>query len=440
MGAPRLVFTSFLGAALLAGSLVLPSVGSGSELLDLLRKKGVITEEEYRELKAEEEKERAKVAAEIQKAKGPFEVTYKDGFRIRKGKDFELRFGVQVFNQLAVFPSDTAADSSFRVRRGRVTFRGHVFRDFTYRLELDGTSDPVLDQDAYLGWERFGAFRVRVGQHKTRFGGEQTWSRYSLFFLERSMISDNLTEGASRGVFLYGDLLPQLSYEASVSNGTGRSGDDNSDKDYALRLIGRPFQETSWEKVLPIEVAANVAFGNQPFNARGGRTRLFLRDNRLQVFNVSTEGFRQRYGGDLWFNKDYKKGPLSATAEYIFERQEREGPRLGRDRADLIRRGFHVQAGYLLTGTRKKNGLEFVFKYEHIDMDDEEDDGGADEIAGQTVEVLGFGLNFWPIQEVRLSLDGFVFDIDRPLDAASEDPFRNGDTAWAVLSGFYFKF
>ncbi|MFQ5915069.1 MAG: porin, partial [Nitrospinota bacterium] len=413
---------------------------------DLLKKKGVITEQEYKELKGAEQREKARLAEQIKKSQPPFDIKYKDGFRITsKDKRHGLRVGVQVFSQLSVFAGDDDdAHDNFLLRRGRVTFRGKVFGDFTYRLELDGASSPVLDQDAYMGWEKYKAFRIRAGQHKTRFGGEQTWSRYSLFFLERSMISDNLTEGASRGVFVYGDLHPTLGYQASVSNGTGRSSDTNDEKDFAVRLIGKPFKGTAWEKMLPIEVAGNLAIGDQPFSSTGGRTRLFLRDNRLTVFSVSTEGLRTRFGGDIWYNKDYKnKGglPLSATAEFIYERQERDGPVLGMGNDDLVRYGYHVQAGYLLMGSRSKNGLELVAKVESIDMDDSENDGGPDELLGQTVYTYGFGVNYWPIKEVRLSVNGFLFDIDRPLTtAADDDPFNNGDSAWAIVSGFYFKY
>ena len=437
------------GAALFVGSVVSPGVSHATELLDLLRKKGVITEEEYRELKGADERDKAraeaKIAERIRKSQPPFEVKYKDGFRITsRDKKHELRIGVQVFNQFSVFPEDADEENNFLVRRGRVTFRGKVFRDFTYKLVLEGTGDEVLDSDAYLGWERFKEFRIRVGQEKAPFGGEQTWSRYSLFFLERSMISDNLREGNGRGVFLFGDLHPAFGYEASITNGNGLDDDNNDEKDYTLRLIGRPFKGTAWEKVLPIEVAGNFSIGDQPFNAGGGRTRLFLRDNRLTVFTVATEGLRQRYGGDIWYNKDYKnKGgfPLSATAEFIYENQEREGPVLGTGNDDLVRYGYHIQGGYLLMGSRKKNGLELVAKYERIDMDDDDKSSGTEDFAGQTVDTYGFGVNYWPIKEIRLSVNGFVFDIDRPVTtAAADDPFLNGGSAWAVVSGFYFKY
>ena len=87
-------------------------------------------------------------------------------------------------------------------------------------------------------------------------------------------------------------------------------------------------------------------------------------------------------------------------------------------------------------GSRKKNGLEFVAKYESIDMDDDDKSSGTEDLAGQTVNILGLGLNYWPIKEVRLSVNGFVFDIDRPVTSATaDDPFNNGDSAWAVVWG-----
>lgn len=405
-------------------------------LVELLRKKGIVSEEEYRQVVSSKQKKEKASKAD----KKEFEVVYKDGFRLRKGKDFELRTGVQIFNQYSFFPNGTTENSDFRLRRARLRIGGKIKRNILYRLELEGTSDPSV-KDAYMGWKKSDEFQIRFGQDKTPFGGEENWSRYKLFFLERSLISDNLTEGSSRGIYVEGDLSEdRFSYMASITTGTGDSGDDNSERDYSLRLVSRPFMGTSREDAIPLEVGGNVSIGNQPFDSRGGRTRLFLRDNRVQVFNASTEGQRLGLGGDVWFNKNYKKGPFSATAEYIWQRHEREGPTLGRGNDDLIRHGFHVQAGYLVTGTRKKNGLELVAKYELIDMDDSENNGGSDEILGQTVKSWGLGVNYWLMKEVRLSLNGFIFDIDQPIDRTSDDPFLNGDTAWAVISGAYFKF
>ena len=92
-------------------------------------------------------------------------------------------------------------------------------------------------------------------------------------------------------------------------------------------------------------------------------------------------------------------------------------------------------------GSRKKNGLEFVAKYESIDMDDDDKASGTEDLAGQRVDIIGLGLNYWLIQELRLSVNGFIFDIDRPVTSATaDDPFNNGGSAWAVVSGIYFKY
>ena len=94
---------------------------------------------------------------------------------------------------------------------------------------------------------------------------------------------------------------------------------------------------------------------------------------------------------------------------------------------DLVRSGYAVQAGYLLAGDWKRGGLEFVARYDSIDMDDRDGAAGPGGLIGQTVDTFALGLNYRPISEIRLSMSGFLFDIDRPLtDAGDRDPFKNG--------------
>jgi hypothetical protein len=51
------------------------------------------------------------------------------------------------------------------------------------------------------------------------------------------------------------------------------------------------------------------------------------------------------------------------------------------------------------------------------------------------------GLNYWPIKEIRLTVDGFIFDFDRPITTATDpNPFNNGGSTWAVVMGAYFKY
>jgi hypothetical protein len=413
-------------------------------LLDLLRDKGVLTAEEYKQLKAAEERGKAETQKRIEEAKPPFNVRYKNGMRITsKDKRHELKIAPEFYTQFSAFPEETDADGNFLIRRARVSLQGRLFGDWTYRLTLEGTGDKVLSSTTYLGWERFKEFRIRVGQNLAPFGGEANWSRFNLFLLERSMIGDQLRESVSRGVFVFSDPHPAIHLRASVTNGNGTNDDDNNEKDFSLRVAGKPFQAARWHQGWPIEAAGNVSIGRQPHNASGGLTRLVLRDNRLAVFDAATEGLRTRFGGDLSYNKEYRKQglPFSALAEFIYESQEREGPVLGSGNADLIRYGYSVQAGYLLMGEWKKNGLEAAARYDSIDVDDPGRSRSGVNLAGQTVNTLSLGLTYRPIAQVRVSLNGFLIDIDRPATTALDrDPFKNGGGAWAVLSGIYFKY
>ncbi len=415
------------------------SFAQEADLLDILKRRGVITEEEFQELKGRQA-ERA--------AQNNFEVGFDRGFFLRSpDKRHELKFDAQIFEHLTVLPEDTKESTTFRLRRGRVTLSGHLFKDITFKLEFDGTSDPVVDTSAYIGYERFKPFKVRFGQRKDPFGGEKTYSRYKQFFIERSMISDNLTPSTQRGVWLLGDLFnKKLSYDVGITNGAGRAQDNNDDKDYTARLVWRPFRDTGMQDILPLEIGGNFNIGHQPFSSNGARTRLFMRDNRKVIFNASTEGLRVRGGGDVFYNKDYKHGRVSLLGEFIWQQNEREGPvltgtgTLPKNPDSVIRYGWHLTGGAMLLGSRKKNGLEFVARVEQIDADDSGNNGGADELVGQQLTTYGLGLNFWPYSQLRFLANGFIFDFDRATDLTSADPFDQEGTTYGVIFAAMLKF
>ena len=443
MKSSRIGFILLLAIGFWAVGFPSPKSSDADSLLDILKKKGILTEQEYERLKRKKRREAAvhKPAASQEPS---FEIQYKRGLRITsKDKQHELRIGGALFTQQSLFPEDSDANNNFLLRRARVTFRGRTFGQFTYRLTLEGTGDDLIPSSTYLGWERYRAFRLRLGQNDTPFGAEALWSRFNMFLLESSMIGDNLRESTSRGVYFFSDPHPAVRLRGSITNGTGTESDNNSEKDFTLRITGRPFRLIATQNRWPLFVGGNVSVGRQPHNPLGGRTRLFLRDNRQTVFNTATEGLRTRYGSDLFFNKDYRdypRLPFSALAEFIYERQERAGPVLGRGNSDLIRNGYSLQAGYLLKGPRTSNGLEFAVRYESIDMDFDNGAATSAGIPGQTLDTFGVGLTYRPVPAIRLSLNGFLFDIDRPITtAADEDPLKNGG-AWAILSGFYMKY
>jgi hypothetical protein len=71
------------------------------------------------------------------------------------------------------------------------------------------------------------------------------------------------------------DPHPAIHLRAAVTNGTGANDDDNSEKDFSFRAVGRPFRPTAWRDRWPIEVSANAFVGRQPHNPLGGQTGSF---------------------------------------------------------------------------------------------------------------------------------------------------------------------
>ena len=98
-----------------------------------------------------------------------------------------------------------------------------------------------------------------------------------------------------------------------------------------------------------------------------------------------------------------------------------------------------MQGGCLISGTRKKNGPEFVAKYEQIDMDDSENGGKDGDFVCQAVDIGGGGLNYCPFGGIRLSVNGILCDIDSALDRTSKDEFKNENSSWAIIMGVYFN-
>ena len=51
-------------------------------------------------------------------------------------------------------------------------------------------------------------------------------------------------------------------------------------------------------------------------------------------------------------------------------------------------------------------------------MDDRDGSDTSENLLGQSVDTFGLGLNYRPIPAIRLSVNGFLFDIDRPITDA----------------------
>jgi len=167
----------------------------------------------------------------------------------------DLRIGGRLHNQYVV-SSEDGANSNFFTRRARLIVDGTFTPFVSGRLQYDLAGNNPQLVDAYVRMNFSSAFRVSIGQFKRAFDLFEVSSSTDLSLIERTgrvigydtcsgvgrlCSYSRLTEGLNyagrdRGVRIDG-ASGQLSYAATMTNGTGTSvSDENDTKSFAGRL------------------------------------------------------------------------------------------------------------------------------------------------------------------------------------------------------------
>ena len=150
-----------------------------------------------------------------------------------------------------------AEENTFNLRLLRMILDGKI-KDFDWRAQVQGTSNAgpgnpsVYLVDLYTEWNRYKAFRVKVGQFKRAFTFEnpthpitQGWYSYAMVINNLVGFGDRTGEkssgGRDIGLQVQGDLLQLASgrsllhYQVGVYNGEGIN---QKDKDNRKDIIG----------------------------------------------------------------------------------------------------------------------------------------------------------------------------------------------------------
>lgn len=153
--------------------------------------------------------------------------------------------------------SGQTTNGGFDTRFVRLYMDGKVYQDFYYKLQMEVNGQPGVDKgprivDAFVEWQKYDCFRVKLGQFKRSFGFENPYSplnvglgSYSQATMKIASISDRIGEhkssGRDVGVQVQGDLFPAadghkwLHYQIGFFNGQGIN---HADKDHHKDLIG----------------------------------------------------------------------------------------------------------------------------------------------------------------------------------------------------------
>ena len=362
----RLVFAAGFLAVLLA----CPS-GWAKTLEEVLKEKGVITEADFKEVKA------APRPSAYQLGKG-FTFTSPDGrFQFSLG-------GRGQFQYMYVDKDDAngpAQDQSvWKIRRCKVYMGGYAFtRDLTYRVQAalakSGTAQ-MLD-DAWINYRFVDEAQLQAGQFKIPFARQELTSDGALQFVDRANAVDAFKPSYDIGAMVQGSAAGgKLAYHAGLFNGTGQSGTRTTNSGaWAARVVFNPFGEMRYSEAdlenTPrplLSLGANY-FANTlkritnstfldttastpPYAGTSGwlgkaaaNTAIFDNTERVDV-------------GMCGFDVAFKWRGLSVQGEYFGGKAD--GKTNGRT---VHSRGYYAQAGYFLLPKR----LEVAARYSSVD-------------------------------------------------------------------------
>ena len=230
------------------------------DLLEKLKEKGVLSQDEYDALKAARDEERMEQRAERrrqalraaqeeekqEKAKTEAKTTLKgkfaNGFVFEtEDKENRLQFRGRVQGDYRTFSDDTAANT-FDIRRAFLTGEGRIAKYYTFDVTADfaspsGSPSTVLDV-AWLNADWWKPVQVRIGQYKMPFSMDELTSDLYLDHLERD-IGNPLVPAKTRGLMVHGAPLAGLTYALAYSNLNGKNANDLNQTVDGKEVIGR---------------------------------------------------------------------------------------------------------------------------------------------------------------------------------------------------------
>jgi phosphate-selective porin OprO and OprP len=347
-------------AALLLGSLLWTTTAksqSADDILNILTKKGTLTQQEADSLRRESAVRQRQTEA------------IADSFPLRLGRSLSLSGYTQVVYQNFEHPVAGKITDGFTIKRARLDFQGHFASQFDYRVLVDfvgqsganGTAptggqliSPFL-VEAYVTYKPFDWLNVKAGQMIVEFGPENTTQDRNLDLIERSQVVNALVarkgdaanglvdsignqNGRDIGIQLNGSLFRLegrhlIDYYVQLLNGAGiNTLDNNQSKDIDARLVVHPLRFLS--------VGGSYYDGFDRFTGTPTKDQL-----------------RTRWG----FETELELSALSVKGEYIHGQDGSNNLKTGT--VATLHQGWYGQVGYFILPRH----LQGVFRYDWYD-------------------------------------------------------------------------
>lgn len=341
-------------------------------LEDVLKEKGVITEEDYKQV-SQEKPAVAKAGASNYKVGEGFNFTSADEkFSGSIGASMQLRYTFTDKDDVNNSQQDV---SEFKLRRIKMFLNGYAYsKDLTYKLQmaLHEANTGKLLEETYMNYRILDEAQLRFGQDKVPFARQELTSTSALQFVDRSIVTEAFKPSYDTGLMLHGKVANGvLTYNAGVFGGVGQNtARGTNDNAFAARIAVNPFGEMKYSEAdldqsekpllgigasyfrdtLGKTGAATLELNNLPFaDSKKGWLGIGAKTfNASEKVNVNTFGF----------DSAFKWQGLSLQGEYFLGQAD------GKDSNNTLRaQGFYGQAGYFIIPTH----LEVAARYSYLD-------------------------------------------------------------------------
>jgi len=366
-----------LGAALIA---VQAGTASARSLEDVLKEKGVITEEDYKEIQ--------KSSPIKYKLGEGFNFTSADGkFSTSIGGIYQLRYTLMDNDDVNNTAAKQAQDSSkFELRRIKLVFNGYAYSpDLTYKMSINfaniangATSNGGLLEETFVNYRLLDEVQFRFGQDKVQFGRQWITSSAAQQFVDLSAVSNAFVPGYDTGVMIHGKVAGGLvNYNIAGYGGVGQNTfRTTTDNAFAARLTVNPLGDVKYtESDVEYSVKPQVSFGANFYrNTLNPGTELTSGTGNNLSFMKGTSWYGLGNGiapavlkistaeaidiNTAGADAVFKWLGFSATGEYFFA--EAAGQTTKRK---LRAEGFYAQAGYFVIPKK----VELAYRYSYID-------------------------------------------------------------------------
>lgn len=320
-------------------------------LLELLRRKGVLSAQESGEI--------ARQRAQARRPAPPLSLAF--------GGYLQLRLSAQRGEAAA-----SAAQDSFQVRRARAGADGTFTEGVDFHVLVEFNRAAALEH-AEVRFTRFPQASLTLGQFKLPFSRENLASSKTLDFVERAQAVTALAPEKDIGAMLSGRFSSgRWAYRAAAVNGNGKNNASNDNGHFLsiLRLEAEPLRRLPLAgRELTLSVGINGAYSRD--SAARAETIFGLQ----KAMGLSSEGIRRLAGVDA----SLEAGEASLKAEYL--RGEFKPSAAG---ARLLRTdGYSFQAGWQACPK-----LQVLARYEAFDPD-------KDTLNGADIRWTTLGLNYF---------------------------------------------